>query len=109
MHSVYIPDSYLIHSIVAQGADSDASLILRRLDDKDKRIRELDASESVLANSMAKKIYVDRAVAGAIHTMEQQQQDLDLEHRETRKRLDALEDKGIHDLANRFSVLETKV
>jgi uncharacterized phage infection (PIP) family protein YhgE len=67
----------------------------------------LEASEAVLANSMAKKIYVDEAVADAIHTMEQQTQDLDFEHRETRKRLDALGDKGIKDLAKRFSRLET--
>ena len=48
---------------------------------------------------MTKNIYVDEAVADAIHTMEQQTQGLDFEHQETRKRLDTLGDKGIKDLA----------
>jgi len=58
---------------------------------------------------MAKKIYVDNVVADAIHTMEQQTQELDFEQRETRKRLDALSAKGVKDLTQRFGELETKL
>lgn len=58
---------------------------------------------------MVKKTYVDDVVADAIHTMEQQTQDLDFEHRETRKRLDALGDKGVNSLTERFQDLETKL
>jgi hypothetical protein len=57
---------------------------------------------------MAKKMYVDDAVADAIHTMEQQTQDIDFEHRETRKRLDALADNSVNFLTQRFQDLETK-
>ena len=83
-------------------------LILRRLDDQDKRIRELEASESVVGNSMAKKTYVDDAVADAIHTMEEQTQALDLEQRQTRKKVNTLADNAIKDLTTRFQGLETK-
>ena len=57
---------------------------------------------------MVKKAYVDDVVADAIHTMEQQTQDLDFEHRETRKKLDTLADKGVAFLTQQFQGLETK-
>jgi hypothetical protein len=61
-----------------------------------------------VVKSIIKKTYVDDVLADAIHTMEQQTQDLDFEQRETRKRLDALVDNGVNVLTQRFQDLETK-
>ena len=72
-------------------------MILRRLDSQDQRIRELEAAEAVVGNSMAKKTYVDDAIADAIHTMELQMQDLDFEHNKTQKKV-SVTDNTVKDL-----------
>ena len=56
---------------------------------------------------MAKKMYVDEAIADAIHTMEQQTQDIDFEHRETTKKV-SMADNAIRDLTERFRGLDTE-
>ena len=83
-------------------------MILRRLDSQDQRIRELKASKAVVGNSMAKKTYVDDAIADAIHTMELQMQDLDFEHNKTQKKVSAT-DNAVKDLTKRFQGLESKI
>src|SRR5271168_3844107 len=80
-------------------------MILRRLDSQDQRIRELEAGEAVVGSSMAKKTYVDEAIADAIHTMEQQMQDMDFEHQ---KKVSAT-DNAVKDLTKRFQGLESKI
>jgi hypothetical protein len=55
---------------------------------------------------MAKKTYVD--IADAIHTMEQQMQDLDFGHNQTQKKVSAT-DNAVKDLTKRFQGLESKV
>src|SRR5277367_1955547 len=83
-------------------------MILRRLDSQDHRIRELEAGEAVVGNSMAKKMYVDETIADAIHTMEQQMQDIDFEHHKTQKKVSAT-DNAVKDLTRRFEGLKSKL
>ena len=56
---------------------------------------------------MAKKTYVDEAIADAIHTMEQQTQDIDFEHRDTTKKV-SMADNAIRDLTELFRGLDTE-
>src|SRR5271168_5041333 len=83
-------------------------MILRRLDSQDQRIREVEAAEAVVGNSMAKKTYVYDAIADAIHMMELQMQDLDFEHKKTHKKVSAT-DNAVKDLQKRFQGLESKI
>jgi hypothetical protein len=57
---------------------------------------------------MAKKTYVDEAIADAVHMMEQQTQEVDFEHNETRRKLSATDD-AVKDLTRRFKGLESKI
>ena len=62
----------------------------------------------MLGSSMAKKTYVDDAVADSFTAMEQQTQELEYEHSETRKKLETLTDNTVKDLTERFQGLEMK-
>ena len=90
------------------------ALIFRRLDAQDKRIRELEASESVIGKSMAKKTYVDGAIIHVVHNVEKQtqalenrMQGLENRHSETRKRVTFMADNTVRALTKRFEGLET--